>query len=464
MEQEPLCAEITRIGDDLTGRATVNGKSFSFRYVQPGDRVFFRFLGRGKRRWNKILSLEKNSDQSSVQCKFFGACGGCSGQHLPYPDQFRIKTEQLVQKYKSTWDLDVDLVPASRIYHYRNRMDFSVFPQGLGQRESGNFRKVVDIDYCHIQSDWANQEWAKIRSFLSTKPELPMDRKSDSGCLKYVTLRTAVGTDDTMCIFTFDLGFRDSEPVRVLQAWALENLSAKNIVFCFNPRPSEVSAMGECEPIRGNLYYSEKILGQSLQVPFDAFFQPNPNQFLSILSVLKEYLEKSGKDSLSPRPKTFLDFFSGSGFFSLLLGDSFENIYGYEVFAPAVQTANQIVSEKFPQKNVKFETIDLFQKKKLPQFLASLAEKNLDPKDCILVLDPPRNGAGNLVLDLLTEWELETIFYVSCNPKQQWEELMGGLGHFYEPVFLRITDPYPHTPHLESVAILKRKKRGSFLD
>lgn len=455
MEKPLLIAEITKIGEDLTGRGIVNGKSYAFRYTKPGDEVHFRFLGRGKRRYNKIEEIRIGSDRSSVECEYFGRCGGCSGQHIPYAEQFELKTSRLENLYQTHWDIPLKKIPAKTIYHYRNRMDFSIFPGNFGLREAGNFRKLVDLESCLIQSDWANQEWKKLRGYLKDHPELPQDRKSELGSLKYITLRKATGTNDTMVILTWDESREGSPEEKAMESWLLRESTASHIVFCYTPRLSEVSAAGRYRTVRGESFYREVVNGQTFHVPFDSFFQPNPPQFRPILDCLDRWLVESQADSL-------LDLFSGSGFFSLLFGHRVDSILGWDSFAPSIATANHLVREKYPDKRVQFTAVDLFQKKYLPTFLETLAASEVTPESSFLILDPPRNGAGSVVVDWILESGIQKVAYVSCNPYKQWDEIMGELGKKYIPVEAMVTDPYPHTPHLESVVLLQKKKEINF--
>jgi tRNA/tmRNA/rRNA uracil-C5-methylase (TrmA/RlmC/RlmD family) len=330
-------------------------------------------------------------------------------------------------------------------------MDFSIFPSGFGLREAGNFRKIVDIESCLIQSEWADKEWAILRSYLKDNLDIAQDRKSDQGILKYITLRTATGTSETMSIFTFDLGSKDCDQELTLEKWLLENSSATHIVFCYNPRQSEVSASGSFRIIRGNNFYTEKVRGKEFQVPFDSFFQPNPRQFEPILESIETWLQESNSTIL-------LDLFCGSGFFSLLFGEGMDKIAGWDVFSPSIEIAQNLVKNKFPNTEVQFEAVDLFQRKHLPRFLELFQKINIKPEDSFLILDPPRNGAGEMVTEWILESGIQKIAYVSCNPSKQWDEIMNKIGKKYSPKQVLITDPYPHTPHMESVVLLERKK------
>jgi tRNA (uracil-5-)-methyltransferase len=452
MENQPIIAFIQKIAEDLTGRVSYQGRSHSFRCLKIGDEVHFRFLGRGKRKYNKIESIVLHADHSSVKCSYFGICGGCSGQHIPYEEQFYIKTEQLAQNYRETWEVEPILIPAKSPYRYRNRMDFAIFPEKSGLRESGNFRKLVDIDTCLIQSEWAEKEWKIIREYIKSHSGIELNRKSESGSLKYVTLRYSFSTQDSMSIFTWDQSKRENPEELEFEKWIIEHSTAKNILFCYNPRPSEVSAVGEYRIIKGQSYYQEKILNKFIQVPFDSFFQPNPVQFEHILHRLEGWIQKY-------QPTNLIDLFCGGGFFSIVFGSYFQKIAGWEVNKTSVITAQKTLSSMYPNVESSFESIDLFQKKFIPKFLESYQAKNFDPKETLLIIDPPRNGAGSFILEWIRDSEIQYIAYVSCNPKGQWNEILNFLGKDFTPIEVMITDPYPQTPHLESLVVLERKNK-----
>ncbi|MCB1177698.1 MAG: class I SAM-dependent RNA methyltransferase, partial [Leptospiraceae bacterium] len=150
---DPIYVKIESLDHDLNGVAYFNERSYQFKYVLPGDEITFLPLGRGKRRWNKIL--DKSSDITNAKCKHFSICGGCRGQHIEYDKQFELKTKPIIDYYQNNWSLNLNKFPSEKIFHYRNRMDFAVFPGFVGLREEGNFRKIVDIERCEIQSEKA---------------------------------------------------------------------------------------------------------------------------------------------------------------------------------------------------------------------------------------------------------------------------------------------------------------------
>jgi 23S rRNA (uracil-5-)-methyltransferase RumA len=436
---DPLKTTISYLNSDLSGSGYIANKEYKFSYVLPEDVVDFIPLGRGKKRFNKILS---NSTQifNNVKCSYFKLCGGCKAQHIIYPEQFNLKTKPIVQFYKDKFDLEMETFPAIKEYHYRNRMDFAVFPEAIGLRQQGNFRKIIDIENCLIQKEIANQELQRIRPLIDQK--IIYNRKSETGYLKYLTIRTNSSEKEMMSIFTFTEDFQESSLELTFESLILEKSLADNIIFCYNRKKSEVSAVGKHKVIKGKDYYCEEFNGETYEIPFDGFFQPNPEGFLPIIEFIEESISNN-------RNSTLIDLFCGTGFFSLQFGSKFVNLIGYDIVESSIIKANQLVKKKFPNKNISFAVKDLLSLEK------NLSEEIENEKESIILLDPPRNGVGEKLAKSISKCNVKNILYVSCNPQSQISDLEI-ISNSFKPIKARITDPYPHTPHLESVILLER--------
>lgn len=432
---------IQKLNQSLEGVGELNGFSYSFRYANIGDEIIFFTIGKRKRKRIIVKEHKIHNLEESPRCKHFYKCGGCSAQHLPYQKQFNLKTRSLARYYSETHNVQSILIPAQRHYHYRNRMDFAVFPDIVGLRKYGDFRTIVDIERCEIQSEWANQELSICKNLLNQFKGIAYDRKLETGYLKYITLRYGVNTQDSMTIFTFCKEFESSDMETQLIGGLIQKSIAEHIVFCYNDKKSEVSAIGKHKTIKGNDSYIEKVCGKTFFIPFDSFFQPNPNGFLPILDKIEDYIKAIDVNVM-------LDFFCGNGFFSLIFGKYFEEIYGFENVESSIQLAKRIVKDKYPNKKIEFNKYDLFQKKLEMDFLTERSKT-------LAILDPPRNGLGKKLLSSLDTSNIPFLLYVSCNPNQQKEDI--SLLANYDLESILFTDPFPHTPHFESIAILVKR-------
>ncbi len=445
-DQEPNgVVEIQKLLPNLRGEGYLEKKRLEIPYSLPGD--VYNAYKFGKRKFfykYEATHLEKRS--ASPLCSKFGECGGCSGQHIPYQEQFVLKSKPILEELKNRSIENWNTSPASSSYSYRNRMDFAVFPNRVvGLRMAGNFRKIVSLDSCPIQSDWANSEMKTFPEILDVFPGLEYDRKKETGYLKYITLRKSMFTEDSMTIFTFTEDFKNS-PDLPRMAEAAEKISkAKNIVFCFNRRKGEISASGECMVVRGNSYLEETIWGKTFRVPFDGFFQPNPKEFIQILEFIKTRIQTS---------PTLVDLFCGSGFFSLLFGEGFSHILGIDIVPSSVQAGEEILNQEFPGKKIEFSAFDLFHKKGLARMEAA----DLPWKDSVLIADPPRSGLTPELCGFLNANPVRQLFYVSCNPENLLRDIRL-LEEGYELKEFLLCDPFPQTPHMEAIALFSPKNR-----
>lgn len=422
-----------------------NGKKVSYPYTLPGDILSVEFSKKKSRPGRyRFINFLNQMERSTVKCEHFSECGGCAGQHILYEDQCNLKFSPIKKLFSETLNLDFDSQISNDIYHYRSRMDFSVFPgPTIGLRARGNFKRVINVKCCFIQSEWANEELTLVRQLVNEFSHFPWDRRDENGGLKYVTLRKAKFTEDNMSILTFTDGFSSHIDFENFKNRTLQLLSAKNIIFCFNRVKSEVSASGNSIVIRGMESYRENILGINFMVPFDSFFQPNPLGFLPILNFITTRL---------PEKKTSLtDLFCGNGFFASIFGSSFSKINCYELTPSSIEIAKKTLSTLFPGKEIHADVVNLFQ---------DTSKLTSDP-DGVLILDPPRAGAGASVNQWIAQNGPKDLFYVSCNPYSQAEDLRHFISE-YEPISSLLIDPYPHTPHCESVIHLRRKTKAFF--
>lgn len=432
---------------NLKGKGYKDISSFEFPYVGPGDEVSFEKRGRGKRTWYKVHEIKASQDKQTVEpkCNYFGACGGCRAQQIPYSTQFQLKTKGLVDYYLENWGIIPELVPASEIWSYRNRMDFAVFPEQIGLRQEGNFRKIIDIENCEIQSPRANLELRALKEIIAPS-NLAYNRQEEKGFLKYITLRTNSDHSELQTILTFTDKFQSHPEKEEWKQKFLEKTGAEHLIFCYNREKAEVSAVGTPEVLKGKLHFTEQVLDREFHVPFDSFFQPNPKGFLPILKFMQKEIESCKEDRL-------VDLFCGTGFFTLLFGEGFQTLSGYDIVPTAIEKANILIRERFPDKDISFQVKDLY----------SLAEEFLTKinhfKNSLLILDPPRNGMGKELIKIITNSDINKIIYVSCNPYSQKDDIEN-LKEFYTPISILFTDPYPHTPHLESVLVLEKKNES----
>ncbi len=471
-----MAIRIEKINDSLEGEFRFRGKARSFPFTLPGDSVQFRTVrdGRGFRTiTEKIERAEKYElpfEPVSPACRYYGECGGCRGQHIPYEHQFQIKISRISEKLRERGIPEPEFLPADNVYRYRNRMDFVTERSDTGRifiglRGAGDFSKFVDIEECLIQKLEADIILRTCRDAVSGFPELVFSRSENTGILKYITIRW--GTGSGAVILTFNPRSLWKEKETAIYKEFIQNISEKissiridsedqpplkiSLTECYtDSAESEVSNTSDRNPLTGTDSFREEILGIPFEVPGDAFFQPNPRGFEKLISRSLEWL----MEIYSPEESGhLLDLYCGAGVLSSVLFKKlkdknilFKQISGIDFTESAVRRA-PLHFQDIPEERLNFQAADLI--KPPENFINSLYS--------LIIMDPPRAGLSGPVKKALNRLKpAPWILYFSCNPKSQVADLTD-LEQSYEPVKSLLTDPYPHTPHQEQVVLLRRR-------
>lgn len=454
--------QIEKLQPNLEGEVTAGSRKYSVPFVVPGDIVEIKI----QKKKVEVLSIERNESfpyLEESQCRYFGLCGGCKAQHLQYPYQWKVKTQELQRLYEDM-EVQVTHVLPRKIYYYRNRMDFVVDKDRVGLRKLRDFQTIVDIDECKIQKPESNTILQTFKKILKKYPETGYDRASGQGIIKYLTIRSDVTV--AVILTVLDPVFWKEEYRRNYQEFVstlkenlqtLQNTIQKEISLqeCYVDTFSEVSNTGRGKVLSGNEYFEARFGNLLFSVPHDAFFQPNP-------SVIKELVDQGilflQKHDIRNRVSGILDVFCGVGTLSLYMFSKLKQdisinfITGIDITGSAIKQANLNAKQlfgNFADKYIRFHEKNLLKK------------LDLDiPDGTLLILDPPRSSLHPHLIRWIVRNrnKIPVIFYLSCNPAAQYQELR----HFqddYDVAYVSLGDPFPHTPHFESLLILIRKTR-----
>ncbi|MCB1307616.1 MAG: class I SAM-dependent RNA methyltransferase [Leptospiraceae bacterium] len=507
-----MALPVIRLNPKLEGDLEFKGRTYSVPFALPGDLVQFQLKRRGRKTKFRVVHIERGSfpvsDIETVTpfCPYFGDCGGCRAQHISYREQVRIKCTPVLRTLADRYQLnDVTPLEAPDARDYRNRMDFAVNAGTIGLRPAGEFGRFVDIDRCEIQSERSNVLLQCSRELLFEYPDVMYARGTettdgkaasvtdaqskdsaglendsvdgmappdailpDAGVLKYITIRS--GAESGVVIFTIEPNASNYARERYGLFVADYKKILKNefpefsLVECDCAAPADLSVTSNGRVLLGQGAYTERLGGREFQVPYDAFFQPNPAAFDLLLKWCRERLADvldSSAHSSSGAPDqpaaTLLDLFCGAGVLSAILTDffphSFQRVIGMESVPSAVERASQNFAHFMGE--AQFHCVDLFQPddKQRELLRTALGNPNLE----LVVMDPPRAGLGKVVCDLIrAESRAPYILYISCNPESQFRDLEQ-MDDAYEVIAAQPVDCYPHNAHLEQAVLLQRR-------
>ena len=490
-----LAIQVEELSSRFEGKFKFRGRTETVPFALPGDHVQFRMIKRGRSRKIEVLHIEKASEYSPEYqvrepfCPYYGRCGGCRAQHLGYEAQLRIKTAPIAAEMKRHFGLETTILPAPSERGYRNRMDFVLDSGILGLRPAGDFSSFIDIESCAIQKPAANEALRLIRSLLLKYPGVGFSRKlqtetnssqtetnssqdetgssqaetgnpqaetgsPQAGPLKYVTIRSGHESGAIVLTAAPELiegsqayGAFCEELQRELAEGEIAGLKY-SLIETLTGSSSELSCTPGGRALHGPDTYVEKLGGMEFTVPYDSFFQPNPEAFDRLL----EWALAQLRESLpGQEPGGLLDLYSGAGILSAVTArafpGAFSSIAGYDFVASSAARAPANLAQY--QGEIDFRAQDL--NRPDPELLRKRPLR-------LIIIDPPRAGMSPGLCQLLREERLAPhILYISCNPDTQIKD-MKELLPAYAPTSACIMDCFAETPHLEQAVLLQRQQ------
>jgi len=363
-------------------------------------------------------------------CEHFGDCGGCSFQDIKYIDQVQLKTNYLKDLFKR----DIEVISAKEQYNYRNRMDFVYAFGKLGLRKKGNFREVVEINECKLVPQQFQDLFQKVKTLLKEHNIPSYDFLEHKGFLRYVTFRYAPINNEVMIFFSSTTPTEEQEEAFKKLISDLEK-DVTSIYWQINDSITDTSIFPN-NPIyfqTGKKEITETIEKTKLSYGPFSFFQNNSQMAEIVFEDIKK--EISGE---------VMDVCCGVGSIGLFVADKAKAITGIE----EIQEAINYAKKNKEQNNITNTTFFVDDMKRLGDH----APLHVD----VVIVDPPRAGLGNKVVKKIVEVFPDKIVYMSCNPKTQREDFKG-LEEHYEIISMKGYDLFSQTPHVEILAVLKKK-------
>ena len=373
-------------------------------------------------------------------CEYFGRCGGCTTQHVPYELQLSNKLKFVEGLFKKA---EIELphieVMSGQQFHYRNRMDFVFSKAGPGLRKRGKFDRIVPIKACKIAHERINillnevWEW-----FENSKEKLePFLIKAAQGTLKYAVIRVTLTGDSSISFILNEESSKLNTHVEQIKQFSLQT-SAENVIVGYVPRRSDVSFSKECFAVKGGLILTEELLGRKIRFHSQAFFQTNCFLARKLVEKVRTLFSKH-----STEEGILIDLYGGAGSFGITSGDLFSKTIIIDNSEENIRCAE----ENLKINNIQGEAISAD---------ASFLRKLKLAAPVFMIVDPPRSGINPKVIKYILGLLPKVIIYVSCNPKEFVKDLHYFLEH-YTLESLTLLDMFPNTNHIELVAELKKR-------
>jgi len=430
------------------GVARLDGFVVFVRRGLPGDTVRAR-VTKVQRRHAEALATEvlsSGSQRVEAPCAHYPACGGCRFQDLAYDAQVATKEQWVrdsLQRLAGLTDLPLEpILPAASQFRYRNKMEYSFAEHengpALGLHRAGRWDEVLQIEQCWLTTDLGNAIRNRMRGWAREEKLPGYDQSSHEGYLRHLVVREGRNTGQALVQLVTARGERfDRE--RLIEVLT-EFPEVRSIHWSVNEGVAEVTNL-PTELLWGEDAIEEEIGGLRFRVRPNAFIQTNTEMATELYAIAREFAGLTGGE-------TVYDLYCGIGTIGLSLAADALTVWGIEISEESVACAIE---------NQELNTIGntAFFAGNVGEVLTELRERAGAPD--VVVVDPPRAGLAGKALKRLGELETPRIVYVSCNPTTLAGDLKRlGDDYGYRLVRAKPVDMFPHTPHVECVALLER--------
>jgi len=445
---EELELRIDSLAYGGNGVARLDGFVVFVRRGLPGDTVRAR-VTKVKRSHAEAVTVEvvePGAHRVDAPCAHFGTCGGCRFQDLAYEAQTAAKELQVRDALKrlgglSEFELE-PIVPAESVFHYRNKLEYSFTETAdgpaLGFHRAGRWDEVLDIDRCWLTTDLGNAIRGAVRDWARSEGLAAYGQASGEGYLRHLVVREGRNTGQALAVLVTAPGELTGADALVVALRRFPEVRA--IHWAVNDRPAEVTNL-PTTILWGEEAIEEEILGLRFRVRPNAFLQTNTAMCERLYELAIAYAGLSGEE-------TVYDLYCGIGTIGLSLAREALTVWGIEVSEESVAcavenaTLNGVANAAFFAGEVGADLEEL--------------QSRAGPPD-VVVVDPPRAGLTPKVVRRIAALTPERIVYVSCNPTT----LAANAGeltreHGYRLDRARPVDMFPHTPHIETVALFTR--------
>jgi 23S rRNA (uracil1939-C5)-methyltransferase len=435
------------------GVARLDGFVVFVRRGLPGDRVRAR-VTKVKRSHAEALATEvvrPGPQRVDAPCAHFPACGGCRFQDLAYDAQLEQKQAQVRDALQRLAGIPAppleEIVRCEPdVFHYRNKLEYSFTrtPSGpaLGFHRAGRWDEVLDIQKCWLTTDLGNGLREAVRDWAREEGLEAYSQEDGTGYLRHLVVREGRNTGQALVQLVTAAGekFERGYFVDVVRRFP----QVRSVHWSVNDTPAEVTNL-PTELLFGDEWIEEELSGLRFRVRPNAFLQTNTAMAERLYALAREAAQLSGGE-------TVWDLYCGIGTIGLSLARDALTVWGIEVSEESVACAlenaelNGITNAAFFAGNV-------------GQVVEELLDRSGPPD--VVVVDPPRAGLAGKALRRLGAIGAPRLVYVSCNPTTLAGDVKTLRGEYgYELLCARPVDMFPHTPHVETVALLERRAEG----
>jgi 23S rRNA (uracil1939-C5)-methyltransferase len=440
---QQVTVSVHSLTDKGDGIATLDGRPLYVEGGLPGEDVEVRLtLAKPRFFQGRLLRVLRAAPCRREDFCPHAACGGCQLRVMDYPAQLALK-RSLVAEALQGQGLDCPVGQTLGMedpFHYRNKAQYAVQPGPFIGFYAKHSHQLVEVDECRVQAPATAEVAQRVRGWMRRQAVAAYNEQNRQGCVRHLVVRNGVYSEEVMVVLVVA-----EEP----STEALEQLVAElqgvaglaSIQLNLNPREGNRILGDETRVLWGESCISDRLGGLTFAISPLSFFQVNPRQTEVLYREALRQAELKGDEVV-------FDLYCGIGTIGLFMAAHAARVHGVEVVPEAIADA-RANAERNGLTNA------VFHQGSAEDLVPGLYEAGI--RADVVVVDPPRKGCDQALLDTLAAMGPPRLVYVSCNPKTLARDLAWLCQHGYRLEQVTPVDMFPHTMHVETVARLTRE-------
>lgn len=456
---------ISDIGTDGEGIGKVDGYTLFVKDAVIGDTITARVIKLKKNYgYGRLMEvIEPSKDRVEPVCPVARQCGGCQIQQMSYDAQLDFKRKLVEGNLRRIGGFsDIDVLPVIGMdepYHYRNKAQYPVGCDKNGNVVigfyAGRTHCIIDNQDCAIGARENAKILTAIRDYINENKVSVYDENTGKGAVRHILIRKGYHTGQVMVCIVVNgeslphedrlvakltgLEFYNGNDGKLdsVKGQAVPNISS--VMININRENTNVILGDRCRTLWGKDYIEDSINGITFQISPLSFYQVNPVQTEKLYGKALEFAGLTGDEVV-------WDMYCGIGTISLIMATRAKKVYGVEIVPAAIENAKNNASIN-GLGNAEFYV------GKSEEIAPKLAEQGAVPD--VIVVDPPRKGCDEALLDTIVKMQPERVVYVSCDSATLARDLKYLAARGYEVKTVQPVDQFCHTVHVESVILMQ---------
>lgn len=456
-KNDELILKIEDMGVDGAGIGKADGMTFFVKDAVIGDVVRAKVMKLKKTYgYARLMELlEASPDRVEPKCPYYRQCGGCQIQALSYEKQLEFKERKVrnnLERIGGFSEIPMEpIVGMEEPYHYRNKAQFPVGTDKDGHIVTGFYagrtHTIIPNRDCALGLPVNREILDLVIDFMEKYHVSAYDEKTGKGLVRHVLIRCGFTSKEKMvCLIINGKSLPHSE--KLVEALRKIDGMTSISINCNTGRTNVILGR-KTVVLWGQEYITDQIGEISYEISPVSFYQVNPVQTEKLYGLALEYADLHGEENV-------WDLYCGIGTISLFLAQKVKQVYGVEIIPQAIENAKRNAVKNG------IENAEFFVGKSeevLPEFYEKEAAAGRKAHADVIVVDPPRKGCDEKLLETIVKMAPDRVVYVSCDSATLARDLKILCENGYELKRVRAVDQFCHTVHTESVCLMERKDK-----